>query len=111
MAYSINQMIVDGKQLVVALDWSYTNADGSLSGEHKLLAPYGSTPVADVNEDIAIKWLKEQLQNTSVEFDAAIAQRNSEAEYSNNLVEYVKDDSGNFAPKSQTKSKGDKAEK
>ena len=104
-------MIVDGKELVVALNWTYANADGTLSNQHKLLEPYGSTPLAEVTEDIAIGWLKEQLQNTSAEFDEAIAKRKQKTEYTTSLVEYVKDDSGNFAPKSQTKFKGDNAEK
>lgn len=97
MAYSINQMIVDGKQLVVALNWSYANAEGTLSNQHKLLAPYGSTPLAEVTEDVAIGWLKDQLQNTSKEFDAAIHQRKQETEYTQTLVPYVSDGAGAFS--------------
>ncbi len=96
MAYSINQMIVDGKQLVVALDWSYANAEGTLSNQHRLLQPYGSTPLAEVTEEVAIGWLKEQLQNTSAEFDAAIAKRKQETEYAATLVPYVSNGAGAF---------------
>lgn len=96
MAYSINQMIVDGKQLVVALDWSYANAEGTLSNQHQLLKPYGSIPLAEVTEDVAIEWLKDQLQNTSAEFDAAIHQRKLETEYAQTLVPYVSDGAGAF---------------
>ena len=48
MPYSISQMIVDGAQNVVALDWAYSNPDGKLSNQHKLLKPYGSTKLAAV---------------------------------------------------------------
>ena len=98
MPYSINQMVVDGTQNVVALDWSYSNPDGTLSNRHKLLDPYGKTKLGQVTEAMAIKWLEEQLQNTSAEFDAAIAKRKAEAEYEGGLVDYVKDGSGNFVP-------------
>jgi hypothetical protein len=96
MAYSINQMIVDSKQLVVALDWSYANAEGTLSNQHQLLKPYGSTPLAEVTEEVATGWLKEQLQNTSADFDAAIAQRKQETEYAATLVAYVSNGTGAF---------------
>ena len=96
MPFSINQMIVDGKELVVALDWSYANAEGTLSNRHALLKPYGSTPVAEVTEDVAIGWLKEQLQNTAAEFDAAIAKHKQETEYAATFVAYINDGAGAF---------------
>ena len=98
MAYSINQMIVDGKQLVVALDWSYANAEGTLSNQHKLLEPYGSTPITEVTEEVAIGWLKDQLPNTSAEFDAAIAKRKSAAEYDKTLTHYAPHSAGPPTP-------------
>ena len=95
--YSINRMIVDGQKLVVALDWTYSNADGSLSNVHQLQKPYGKTPLAQVTEAMAIEWLVTQLQNTSEEFDAAIAARKAEAEYVETFVPYVPDERGRFA--------------
>ena len=96
MPYSINQMIVDGNQKVVALDWAYSNADGTLSNQHKLAQPYGDVPLAQVTEEVAIQMLESQLQNTTEQFDAAIAQRKSETEYAQTLVPYVNDGSGAF---------------
>ena len=96
MPYSINQMIVDGAQNVVALNWAYSNADGTLSNQHKLAEPYGSTPVGQVTEATAISWLEEQLQNTPAEFDAAISKRKQETEYAATLVPYVSDGAGAF---------------
>jgi hypothetical protein len=96
MPYSISQMIVDGDQNVVALNWAYTNADGTLSNQHKLAEPYGSTKLAAVTEEVAISWLEEQLQNTAEEFDAAIATRKADTEYAQTLVPYVSNGAGAF---------------
>ena len=81
-------MIADGDQKVVALDWAYSNADGTLSNQHILQKPYGDTGFADVTEAVAVSWLTEQLQNTSEEFDAAIAERKAAAEYEQTLAPY-----------------------
>lgn len=88
MPYSISKMIVDSDQNVVALDWSYTNPDGTLSNQHRLLDPYGDTPLDDVTEVVAITWLTEQLGNTSEDFDAAIAQHKAQSDYTQTLVAY-----------------------
>ncbi len=82
-------MIADGDQKVVALDWVYSNADGTLSNRHVLEQPYGSTPFDDVTEAMAITWLEDQLQNTSTEFDAAIAKRKAAVEYEKTLSAYT----------------------
>ena len=65
MSFSISQMIVDGQEKVIAMDWVYSNADGQLSHQHRLLAPYGDTPLDQVTEEVAVGWLEEQLQNTT----------------------------------------------
>ena len=96
MPYSINQMIVDSNQNVVALNWAYSNKDGTLSNQHKLAQPYGNIPLEQVTEEVAIKMLEEQLANTSEEFDAAIAKRKQETEYAATLVPYVSDGAGAF---------------
>ena len=96
MPYSISELIVDGEQNVVALDWKYSNPDGTLGNQHKLLEPYGSTKLAAVTEEVAISWLEEQLQNTPEQFDAAIAKRKAEADYAQTLVPYVSNGAGAF---------------
>ena len=88
MPFSVSQMIVDGQEKVIALDWAYTNADGTLSNQHKLLKPYGSTPLDQVTEEMAVGWLEEQLQNTAEDFDQAIANRKAQVEYEQTLVAY-----------------------
>ena len=88
MSFSISQMIVDGQEKVIAMDWVYSNADGQLSNQHRLLAPYGDTPLGQVTAEIAVGWLEEQLQNTSEEFDAAISKRKAEVAYAETLVPY-----------------------
>ena len=96
MPFSINQMIVDGDQNVVALNWAYSNADGTLSNQLKLATPYGDVALADVTETVAVSWLEEQLGNTAEEFDAAIAKRKAETEYAATLVSYSNDGAGAF---------------
>ncbi len=89
MPFSISRMIADGDQKVVALDWAYGNADGTLSNQHTLEKPYGDTPLADVTEELAITWLEQQLANTPEEFDAAIAGRKAAVKYEETLVAYA----------------------
>ena len=81
-------MIVDGQEKVIAMDWVYSNADGQLSNQHRMFAPYGDTPLAQVTEEVAVSWLEEQLQNTAEELDEAIARRKAEVEYAKTLVPY-----------------------
>ena len=88
MPFSISQMIVDGQEKVIALDWVYSNADGALSNQHKLAAPYGDTPLNQVTEEVAIGWLELQIKNTPEEFDTAIARRKAEVEYQQTFVAY-----------------------
>ena len=81
-------MIVDDAENVVALDWTYSNSDGSLGNQHKLQKPYGDKPLSKVTQDVAIGWLTEQLGNTTEEFDAALAQRKADAKYAESLALY-----------------------
>ena len=96
MSFSINQMIVDGDNNVVALNWAYRKADGTLSNQHKLATPYGDVDLSAVTQAVAVSWLEEQLGNTAAEFDAAIAKRKEETEYAATLVSYSNDGAGTF---------------
>ena len=90
--FSISNLIADPKGVVVALNWVYTNADGSVSNQLRLAEPSETAemiPFADVTEVVAITWLEEQLGNTAEEFDAAIAQRKAEQEYADSLSAFV----------------------
>ena len=89
-------MIVDGEENVVALNWAYSNADGTLSNQHKLSQPYGVVDLAEVTEEVAISWLEEQIQNTTDQFDAAIAKRKADTEYAATLVAYDKNETGTY---------------
>ena len=89
MPFSVSEMIVDGDQNVIALNWAYSNVDGTLSNQLKLAKPYGNTPLRDVTTEVAVEWLQEQLQNTTEQFDAAIAQRKAESEYDKTLEPYT----------------------
>jgi hypothetical protein len=98
MTFSISRMIADADQNVVALNWSYSTADGTLSNQHILQKPYGETPFGDVTEGMAVEWLELQLENTSVEFAAAIAERKAAAEYEKTLEPYTPNPSGPPTP-------------
>lgn len=94
MPFLVTQMIVDSSNEVIALDWSYSNDDGSLGGKHVLLEPYGNTPLADVTEAIAVGWLKEQLQNTEEEFTAALAERKAQEQFDDGCCNYTPNPAG-----------------
>tara|TARA_B100001093_G_C26781971_1_gene995016 strand:- start:1197 stop:1577 length:381 start_codon:yes stop_codon:yes gene_type:complete len=98
MTFSISEMIVDHEQNVVALNWAYSNPDGTLSNQHVLEKPYGSTPLVDVTTPIALQWLGEQLGNTAEEFDASIAEAKAAQEYNSQLVAYEPHESGPPTP-------------
>ena len=96
--YSISQIIADSKGVVVALDWAYSNVDGTISNRLRLAEPADVSvmlPRSEVTEAVAIEWLEAQLGNTSEEFDAAIAQRKAEQEYAETLSAY-ENNNGNF---------------
>ena len=66
MPFSVTQMIADSQQNVVAVNWAYSNEDGTLSNQHVMSKPYGTTPFKDVTEGVATGWLEEQLQKVLV---------------------------------------------
>ena len=63
MSFSVSKMIVDSDQNVVVLNWSYSNADGSVNGKHTLVEPYGSIPVDQVNQATAVGCLDSKITN------------------------------------------------
>ena len=74
--FSIQHCTIDAAQLVYTCNWTYTNADGTVSGTHKLTPPAegdATIPLEDVTEEILLNWLDAQLPNTAEEFDAQIA--------------------------------------
>jgi len=81
-------MIVDSNEKVVAVNWAFTNEDGSLSNQFKLLEPYGDTPLTEVTEEKAVEWLEAQLSNTAEELSAAITARKEQQEYAATLSAY-----------------------
>lgn len=89
-------MAVDANQKVVGLQWSYSNADGTLGNHLKLATPYGDVPLTTVTEATAISWLETQLGNTTEQFDAELAKRKAAAEYKETLVPYTCTDVGTF---------------
>ena len=89
MSFSISQMIVDSNEKVVAVNWAFTNEDGSLSNQFKLAEPYGETPLAEVTEEKAVEWLEAQLPNTAEELTAAITRAKEQQAYEQTLSAYT----------------------
>ena len=90
MPFSISKIIVsDTADKVVALCWSYENADGKLSNQWKLAQPYGDTPLKDCTEAILVKWLEEQIPNTAEDFDKQIANAKAQQEFNETLKPYT----------------------
>ena len=96
MSFSITSFVADPAGTIVTLDWSYSNADGTLSNTHKLAMPAGSTPMQNISEATMISWLDEQLGNTAEEFDAAIANAKEQHEYASSLKQYSSTENGAY---------------
>jgi len=92
--YSISKLVVDPDGYVVALDWSYSNEDGSLGNRLFLAKPYGATPLRRVTEEDTLSWLTSQLPNSEEEFIAQLrAQAESKAREAE-MVDYAITESG-----------------
>ncbi len=99
MPFSISEIIAcDTTQKVVALNWTYENADGKLSNQWKLLEPYGDVPLANCTESVLVGFLLEQLPNTSADFDAQIAAAKEQAEFECTLKGYTPSPDGPPVP-------------
>lgn len=102
MPFSVSEIIVsDTADKVVALNWSYENADGKLSNQWKLAQPYGDTPLKDCTEAILVKWLEEQLPNTTEDFDKQIADAKARQAFSETLKPYTPHNDGPPTPVTQ----------
>jgi len=102
MPFSVSEIIVsDTADKVVALNWSYENADGKLSNQWKLAQPYGDTPLKDCTEAILLKWLEEQLPNTTEDFDKQIADVKARQAFNETLKPYTPHNDGPPTPVTQ----------
>jgi hypothetical protein len=84
--YNITSYTVQNEGPVIDCRWTYTTEDGSVSGKHVLATPAGTTPAADLTEEVLVGWLVDQLPNTSEEFDAQIAREKASREAAETLV-------------------------
>jgi len=102
MPFSVSEIIVsDTADKVVALNWSYENADGKLSNQWQLARPYGDTPLKDCTEAVLVKWLEEQLPNTTEDFDKQIAAAKAQQEFNETLKPYTPHNDGPPTPVTQ----------
>ena len=87
--YSISKLVADAAGNVVALDWSYSNADGRLGNRWDLQKPYGSAPLESVTEAVAIGWLVEQLPESEEDFKAYLRKEAERREYAAECADYI----------------------
>ena len=97
MTFSVNCFVADANDDIVSVDWVYTNADGAISNTHVLATPAGDFSLAEVTQATLINWIEDQLQNTAAEFDAAIANAKTQAEYQAGFKKYEREADNTYA--------------
>ena len=97
MPFSVTSFVADANDDIVTLDWKYTNADGAISNTHVLATPAGDFAVAEVTQATLVSWVEDQLQNTAAEFDAAIANAKTQAEYQAGFKKYEREADNTYA--------------
>ena len=87
--FSVTRLTVDADDNIIDVDWNYTN-DGELYYDTLRLAkPYGDRPLAECTEPVLVAWVKQQIETTSEQLDAYLANRKAQREYSQSLQSYV----------------------
>jgi len=97
MPFSIKCFVADANDDIVSVDWVYTNTDGAISNTHVLATPAGDFSVLEVTEATLISWIEDQLQNTTAEFDTAIANNKLKAEYKAGFKKYEREADNTYA--------------
>ena len=97
MSFSVNCFVADANDDIVSVDWVYTNADGAISNTHVLATPAGDLAVAEVSQATLVSWVEDQLQNTAAEFDTAIANAKTQAEYQAGFKKYEREADNTYA--------------
>ena len=97
MPFSVNCFVADANDKIVSVDWVYTNADGAISNTHVLATPAGDFALGNVTQTTLVGWVEDQLQNTAEEFDAAIANAKSQAEYQAGFKKYEREADNTYA--------------
>jgi len=97
MSFSVDSFVADANNVVVSVQWCYTNADGKITNTHVLNTPAGDVELPAVTQTTLVSWLEDQLTNTAADFDAAIARAKSQAEYQAGFKVYVREDDESYA--------------
>ena len=97
MPFSVNCFVADANDKIVSVDWVYTNADGAISNTHVLATPAGDFELANVTQTTLVGWVEDQLQNTAAEFDAAISNAKTQAEYQAGFKKYDREADNTYA--------------
>lgn len=97
MPFSVNCFVADTDDKIVTVDWEYTNADGAVSNTHVLSMPAGDVPLSAVTQSTLVGWVEAQLANTADDFDAAIADAKTQAEYQAGCKKYEREADETYA--------------
>lgn len=96
--YSVTSFRTDATGIVYTCDWTYSNADGSVSGVVSLEAPVDNIiPVEALTPEIVTGWVVDVLPNTSEEFDAHIAADKARREAEEAAVTYTVGEDGTYS--------------
>ena len=78
--FNINSLTVSPDDVVLSINWTYTNPDGSRGGTYRLPMPPGSVSYAAITEATLLGWLADGLPDDVAEqLDAQIAKDNEQA--------------------------------
>jgi hypothetical protein len=97
MPFSVNCFVADTDDKIVTVDWEYTNADGSVSNTHVLDTPAGDVAISAITQSTLVGWVEAQLDNTAADFDIAIANAKTQAEYQAGCKKYEREADNTYA--------------
>ena len=88
MPFTVNTFVADAANDILTVDWEYSNVDGTIGNTLKLATPAGDVPVANVTQATLVSWVEDQLENTTEEFDKAIANAKAQVVYQSGFKRY-----------------------
>lgn len=97
MGFTINSFVADSNDDIISVDWLYTNEQGSIGNTHILLTPAGDFSLQEVTQATLVGWIEDQLENTTAEFDVAIAGDASRAVYAASLSTYTRESDNTYS--------------
>ena len=96
MPFSVTSYIADSKETIITANWAYTNDDGRIANRIVFAQPAGDTPLSEVTPEVISEWVEDQLENSTEDFDKAIANAKANSEYQSQCKQYNLDEDNTF---------------